>query len=87
LVLESTTKGLGEKAHLDSAKEAYCKARKGMPRSDRFLFLREAAEHVCHLAHHPEEAGRMSSFDRKDAICLLAVTAAVVARSFSRSSG
>ncbi|AKS22877.1 MAG: hypothetical protein C75L2_00020024 [Leptospirillum sp. Group II 'C75'] len=80
LVLESVTKGLKEESDFKTAINAYCNGRKEMTKNQRFLFLREAARHVCHPPHHSGES-REVSYDRADATCVLVVTSAVVARS------
>ena len=80
LVLESVTKGLKEEHDFQTAINSYCNARKEMTKDQRFLFLHEAARHVCHPPHHPGES-REVSYGRVDATCVLGITAAVVARS------
>ena len=84
LVLESLTKGLKEESGCRSAIDAYCKDRKQkeeMTKDQRFLFLREAARHVCHLPHHASDYSMSASYDRADATSTLGVTAAIIARS------
>lgn len=82
--LESITKGLKETDDMKNARNAYAAAgRKSMSQAERFLFLREAATYVAHTAHHTDETGASASFDRKDAICMLGVTAAILSRALS----
>lgn len=84
LVLESVTKGLKEESDFKTAISAYCNGRKEMTKDQRFLFLREAARHVCHPPHHiSDELDEvlLALYDRADAICVLGVTAAILARS------
>lgn len=80
-VLESVTKGLKEESDFQTAINAYCNGRKEMTKNQRFLFLREAARHVCHPPHHPSDEPDGFSYTRVDAICVLGITAAILARS------
>ena len=84
LVLESVTKELKEEPDFQTAINSYCHARKEMTKDQRFLFLREAARHVCHPPHHvSDELDEVSPtrYDRADEICVLGITGAVLARS------
>lgn len=82
--LESVTKGLNEKDDVQGARNAYKSAdREAMTKQTRYLFLREAVTHIGHLAHHTDDNGVSASFDRKDAICMLGVTAAILSRALS----
>ncbi len=85
LVLDSLTqKGLEDGPELQTAISLYCRSKTEMNTDQRFLFLREAARHVCHPPHHvSDELDEVSPtrYDRADAICVLGVTSAVLARS------
>ena len=81
LVLEGVTKGLKEGSDFQTAIDAYKNRKEEMKKDQRFLFLREAARHVCHLPHHVSDEPNGVSYDREEAKCVLGVTAAILARS------
>lgn len=80
LVLESVTKGLKEDQSRQTAIDAFKNRKEEMTKDQRFLFLREAARHVCHPPHHVSDDSISVSYDRADATSVMGVTAAVVAR-------
>ena len=81
LVLEGITKGLKEGSDFQTAIDAYKNRKEEMKKDQRFLFLREAARHVCHLPLHVSDEPNGVSYDREEAKCVLGVTAAILARS------
>jgi hypothetical protein len=82
--LEGVTKALGESKGVTSAREVYRTSdAKAMTMEARYLFLREAATHVAHLAVHTDATGSTASFDRSDAICMLGVTAALLSQALA----
>ena len=84
LVLDGLTQGLKDEPELKTAIDLYRRSKTEMNIDQRFLFLREATRHVCHPPHHvSDELDEVlpTLYDRADAICVLGVTAAILARS------
>jgi hypothetical protein len=54
------------------------KSRTKMNKEDRFYFIRKAVYHFTHLAHHSEERGNITHFNRIEAQQILSITTSVL---------
>jgi len=83
LVLESLTQQLDQVPDLKRAAAIQGGDKRSMTIIERELFMRQAAIHFAHPAHHPGQ-DYDASFDRADAQMLLGITASLVSRALTR---